>query len=266
MIHYLYKTINNLNGHYYYGIHSTNDINDGYLGSGKRFKSALKKYGKHNFTKHILEYFSTRRDAELREKEVITEEMIKSKNCYNLTWGGQKGQINNVPVKDINGNTFQVSKNDPRYLSGELKHILYCVNLNKVIVKDNDGNTLRVDKNDPRYLSGELVGVATGSGMTGKVQVFDREKHKLLINIDDPRYLSGELISINTGTIWIHKGSIEKMIYKEELSKYISSDWIKGRIRRYWVHNDTSSKMIYDFEIGEYIKNGWKSGRGSLKK
>jgi hypothetical protein len=65
---------------------------------------------------------------------------------------------NKISVKDKDGNTFQVDKNDPRYLSGEL----VGVNKGKVIVKDKDGNKFRVDKDDPRYLSGELVGHSKG--------------------------------------------------------------------------------------------------------
>jgi len=33
--YYLYKIVNNINGKYYYGVHSTDDLEDGYAGSGK---------------------------------------------------------------------------------------------------------------------------------------------------------------------------------------------------------------------------------------
>lgn len=41
--HYFYKITNKVNGHFYYGIHSTNDLNDGYMGSGTRLHYAYKK-------------------------------------------------------------------------------------------------------------------------------------------------------------------------------------------------------------------------------
>lgn len=40
---YFYKITNNINNHYYYyGIHSTDNINDGYMGSGYRLQYAYK--------------------------------------------------------------------------------------------------------------------------------------------------------------------------------------------------------------------------------
>lgn len=93
-----------------------------------------------------------------------------------------------VAVKDINGNIFQVPKNDPRYISGEL----VSVNKGKVSVKDIDGNTFQVSKDDPRYISGELVHVAKG-----KFKAKDSNGIIYIITKDDPRWISGELVGFN---------------------------------------------------------------------
>lgn len=52
--HYVYRIINKLNNKFYYGVHSTSNIDDGYMGSGKRLGYAKNKYGLENFEKEIL--------------------------------------------------------------------------------------------------------------------------------------------------------------------------------------------------------------------
>lgn len=94
-------------------------------------------------------------------------------------------------VKDIDGNLYQVSLDDPRYLSGELVHI----NTNKVPVKDKNNKKYLVDKSDPRYLSGELISI-----FCGKVVVKDKDGNTMQVNVNDPRYLSGELVNVCVGT------------------------------------------------------------------
>ena len=53
MFYYTYKTTNSVNGHYYIGVHKTEDFNDGYIGSGTVLKKAIKKHGKENSLKRF---------------------------------------------------------------------------------------------------------------------------------------------------------------------------------------------------------------------
>ncbi len=43
--HYIYLIINDINKKYYKGIHSTQNLNDNYMGSGRALEKAKKKYG-----------------------------------------------------------------------------------------------------------------------------------------------------------------------------------------------------------------------------
>lgn len=53
--HYLiYKITNDINGKYYIGQHTTNNVFDDYMGSGKIIQEAEEKYGLSSFTKIIL--------------------------------------------------------------------------------------------------------------------------------------------------------------------------------------------------------------------
>lgn len=88
MFHYIYKTTNLITNKYYIGAHSTNNISDGYIGSGKQLKDAIQKYGIENFKCEILEYFNTREEAFLKEAEIVTEDFCKNPEVYNMSPGG----------------------------------------------------------------------------------------------------------------------------------------------------------------------------------
>lgn len=86
---YVYCTTNKINGKFYIGKHSTNNLNDGYLGSGKLLQKAIKKYGKENFSKRIIKMCETEHEAYQIEKFLVTNYIISRDDCYNLVTGGR---------------------------------------------------------------------------------------------------------------------------------------------------------------------------------
>lgn len=81
----IYKTTNLINGKFYIGQDSKN--NPKYLGSGSLLKNAIKKYGKENFVKEILEECCSLEELSKREKYWIKE--TKSQELgYNISDGG----------------------------------------------------------------------------------------------------------------------------------------------------------------------------------
>jgi len=86
MIHYVYITTNLVNGNQYVGDHSTNDLDDGYLGSGRPyFKNAIKKYGKENFKKEILEFSHSKKEAFDAQEKYIKKYNTLVPNGYNIS-------------------------------------------------------------------------------------------------------------------------------------------------------------------------------------
>lgn len=81
----VYKTTNLVNGKFYIGQDTNN--NPDYFGSGVKIKLAMKKYGKDNFRKEILEYCKTQEALNEREKFWIKETKAIELG-YNLAEGG----------------------------------------------------------------------------------------------------------------------------------------------------------------------------------
>jgi len=97
--HYFYKTTCKVTGKYYYGMHSTDNLDDGYIGSGKRLWYSINKHGKENHKLEILEFFDTREKLIQKEADFINENLLKDCMCMNLQLGGGGGFINNDHAK-----------------------------------------------------------------------------------------------------------------------------------------------------------------------
>jgi group I intron endonuclease len=87
----IYKTTNTLNGKIYVG----KDCNSNayYLGSGIWLKRAIKKYGKGNFIKEVLEECDL---SNINEREVYWIKELDARNPkvgYNIAAGGDGGQL-----------------------------------------------------------------------------------------------------------------------------------------------------------------------------
>lgn len=85
---YLYKITNLVNNKIYVGIHSTNNLEDGYMGSGKALHFAKIKYGIENFKKEIISFHDSVESLNEAEAKIVNKEFVKRKDTYNLYIGG----------------------------------------------------------------------------------------------------------------------------------------------------------------------------------
>jgi hypothetical protein len=87
----VYKTTNIITKDFYIGVHSQkldSNIFDGYLGSNKILKRAVKKYGKDKFVRETILSFDNQDEAYEIESMIVCDKLIKRKDCYNLEQGG----------------------------------------------------------------------------------------------------------------------------------------------------------------------------------
>lgn len=85
----VYKTTNQINSKFYIGMHQTEDLNDGYLGSGVILKKAIKKYGRSSFKREIIANCISHNVARSIEKQLVKYSIQTSgRMCYNRAFGG----------------------------------------------------------------------------------------------------------------------------------------------------------------------------------
>jgi hypothetical protein len=200
--HYLYKTTNLINNKFYIGIHSTNNLDDGYLGSGKKLKYSIKKYGKENFKLEIIEFFENRELLVEKEKQIINDELLQNLDCMNLKYGGDGGaQPPNIQRKWIDAGKSAYLKK----LSTDPKFKEKCLNKLK-------NGTKRAHK-EGKYRYDNFKGKKHTTESKEKMSELKKNKG---LGTDNSQF----------GTMWITNGIINKKIKKENI---IPNGWKKGR-------------------------------------
>lgn len=286
--HYFYKITNTINNHFYYGIHSTNNLNDGYMGSGSRLKIAIKKYGIENFSKEIIKFFDNREELAKYEAEIVTESLVHDPNCYNMIVGGDcLITSGTTTVIDDKGNTFRVPVDDPMmYIKYKpiASDRVYCLD-----TTDNQYKIVDIDEfrhNRERYVSqlDNMIivrDITTGKSMqvsreeyhsnktkystpsTDKVLVKDTKGNFFQVHKDDNRLLNGELT-----LFWKNRK------HTQETKNKISDTFQKNKHQQgeknsqygtCWIMKDDISKKIKKCDLDVYISEGWIKGRKCKK-
>lgn len=241
--HLIYKTTNLINNKVYIGAHSTNVIDDGYLGSGKMLNIAIKKYGVENFSREILYIFSSPDEMFEKEKEIVNEEFIKRSDVYNIVTGGfggfNKGSKNLKHIRNKNTNeVIAVEKSKLKYFL-ENDWVLggnEPPNKGKTyIYKDNQRLAIDKDKIDKYVNEGWKKGY-NDSPTKGKVWIYlEKENRYSLCDKEElEQYLNQGWIKkkwsgVKKGSVWINKNGKRKRIDKDLLTDYLNQGWIKGR-------------------------------------
>jgi hypothetical protein len=210
--HFIYKIVNIKSGRYYIGMHSTHNLDEGYMGGGKRITNSVRRHGKEAHTKEILEYFNDRESLRQREIELVNEELLNDPMCMNLQPGGGGGFINEDHMK---------------------KCILASVIANREIVtefwKDPENRKKRCNEIREAFkkLSIEQKKSYASHG-------FKDKKHT-----EGSKESIGEKNSISQkrecnsqwGTFWVNHPEIgnKKIKGEENLNEYINSGWNRGR-------------------------------------
>lgn len=285
-INYFYKITNNVNGKFYYGIHSTNNLEDGYMGSGSRLNYAYKKYGVENFTKEILKFFDTRKECAEYESEIVTEELVHDKNCYNVSCGGEHfNTIGTISVRDIDGKCFRCSKYDEKYLNGEytptatgLVSVIENETNNKITITTDEYHSNK-DKYSIRKHSICVKNVGDLNNnyffisqeeysknkhlyehkYKGYIRAKDKYNNYFFVHTSDERLLNGKLKPMWVG--WKHSESTKKKISESHRINQHQKGEKNSQFGTCWITKDGINKKIKKEDIETYILDGWNKGR-----
>jgi hypothetical protein len=202
---YLYKITNLINNKFYIGVHSTNNLDDGYFGSGTCLKNSVNKYGKDNFKKEILEYFDNRFDLLNRENEIVNQNLITEKQCMNLKPGGSGGFINEEHAYKFHA------------AGGKKVRQMFAARHKERMKTDEAYRDVVIEKMSKNYAGG-LKGKNHSIETKEKMKKTRRER-KLGIGTKNSQF----------GTCWINKEGEVKKIKKELLDEYKKIGWKPGR-------------------------------------
>lgn len=211
----IYQITNLVNGKIYIGKHKTNNLDDGYMGSGTLLKRAIRKYGIENFKKEIL--FECSSDEELfnKEQELVSEDFVSRDDTYNLKIGGDGG------FDYINNNNLANSK-----IHGILGGLVFkqMVQNDKSLRKklqDRARKTVKkIAKEHPEKFANFKYDW-TGKHHTEETKKKISEKAKLRVGEKNNAF----------GTTWICNLELKenKKVKKELVDEYLRTGWILGR-------------------------------------
>lgn len=200
--HFIYKTINLINNDFYIGMHSTSNLSDGYLGSGKRLTYSVRKYGAENFKCEILEFLSDRESLIKREIELVTDDLIKEDKCINLKPGGQGGLNNKEHEISLHLGASKYLKEMWMNIKYRQKHSEYN---GQHMIENHKNGKIKYD---------------TFTGKKHKIETINKMKEKGKERIGDK--------NSQFGTCWINNGIENKKIKREDKNNFL--DWEFGRL------------------------------------
>lgn len=203
-IHYIYKTTCLITNRYYIGMHSTNNLEDGYLGSGKRLRYSIRKHGKENHIKELLEFCNSREELAIRESEIITKEIINDVSCMNLVLGGSGFMLDDYHYECSKRGNDVIAKKRLEDLDWVEKYKMNQSNAQKKVYLD--------ERREIKYFY----------DWTNKKH--SNETKKLMS--ESKKVSSSGINNSQYGKCWITNGIMNKKIYKGD---FIEDGWKLGR-------------------------------------
>lgn len=277
---YIYKITNSINGKIYIGVHRTKNLNDNYMGSGRLLKRVYVKYGIENFTKEILSFFDTYKEALDAERELVTVEFIESTTNYNLKEGGYGNcQMSSHQKKMLSAAALK-KWTDPEYrdrmmiiMQSADRRQNVSVGVKRWIEDNPEAHTCRMNKinTNPSKISktadthrGMIRGRSARSNISNGI---------LVSNINNPEVAKkrsgvGRIYVYNTTTGEVRRQNREDILHSEWVygsgPKLNKSNYVNMNKGSFFVYNSTTDDMKR-MQKDDVIPDGYIRGKRAKK-
>jgi hypothetical protein len=206
--HFIYKTTCLINNNYYIGMHSTDNLSDGYIGSGVRIRNSIRAHGRKYHEIEILEFFENRELLIQREIELVNKELLKDPMCMNLMEGGYGGL--------------------PKFSSLEKQknfHRLGAISTNNKI-KENPSKWKNSMSDNSKKISSKLKSLYESGEFIPPFKHKNHSEETILKMKDSARGKHEGEKNSQYGTCWITNGTENKKIKKTD---DLPEGWSYGR-------------------------------------
>lgn len=246
--HIVYQTTNNVNGKIYVGCHSTDIIEDRYIGSGLLLKRAIAMHGCNNFVRKVLFIFNNPVEMFAKEKELVNEEFLTRSDVYNIMLGGngglnkgiigQKRLYHPITKKRIVAHKSAVDK---LLSKGYMLKSGWGTHTGRTYIhKDGVAKSVLLENLQEMLNNGWSKGMLE-SPTSNKIWIYHNEQDRY--SLCDPAEIKIMLTNgwikkkwspiLKGTTCWINNGATNKRINKEDLEKYQSDGWVKGALQQH---------------------------------
>ena len=207
--HYIiYKTTCKPTKKFYIGMHCTDDLNDGYLGSGKIIKRSIKKHGEAQHERSIIEACASFEELCQREKAIITENILLDPLCMNLSFGGSGGwayvnaltEVQTKRIEHMRTDEYRAKRSQEQ--TARWSDEKYRESFYQTVKSDEYKESRRVQMNEV-YQDKALIEKVRTAKLGEKNPAFGKK--------------------------WVYKGTATTYAAKDEIEKFIADGWKLGR-------------------------------------
>lgn len=217
MYYYIYKitcTAGSFKDHYYIGQHKTDNIDDGYKGSGVKINKYYKKYP-NDYIKEILCWCSDEDDMNNKEDLYVGNLYETDPMCLNLCAGGKHNKLSEETKQKIS------KSHKGKKISDNQKHKISETLKGSIPWMKGKHHT----KESKQKMSEAKIGYVPwnkGKKLDDYHRQIISKTHYNAKGKNNPAY----------GRKWMNNGTTEKYVKSEEVNNYLNNGYSFGKLKK----------------------------------